>query len=157
MRKRADTLSQPRIHHSNPRHATQQDRIPRAGTPIQLLAVFHIPVIFAAPRHSREGRPLKNPLSLRERVRVRASPVSAHTMDFRFLANHGRLRKGLLSRESRDFQPTDNDQARELLVSGSRLERRSAPHGEMPVIRLPSVTFESPCMVRSLSGQTRMI
>ena len=148
MRKRADTLSQPRIHHSNPRHATQQDRIPRAGTAIQLLAVFHTPVISAAPRHSqlprhsREGRPLNNPLSRRERVRVRASPVSAHTMDFRFLGNHGRLRKGLHSRESRDFRPTDNDQARELLVSGSRPERRSAPHGEMPVIRLPSVTFE---------------
>ncbi len=46
-------------------------------------------------RHYRERRPLNNPLSLRERVRVRASPVSGHTLDSRFRWNHGRLRKGL--------------------------------------------------------------
>ena len=36
---------------------------------------------------------MNNPLSLRERVR--ASPVSGHTLDSRFRRNHGRSREGL--------------------------------------------------------------
>ena len=48
---------------------------------------------------SRAGRHLNNPLCLRERVRVRASSVSGHTLDSRFRGSRGRLRKGLRRRE----------------------------------------------------------
>ena len=48
--------------------------------------------------------PIHTPVS-RERVRVRASPVSGHTLDSRYRRNHGRLRKGLPSGELRMALP----------------------------------------------------
>ena len=59
------------------------------------------------PGHSSAGRPWNNPLSRRERVRVRASSVSGHTLDSRFRGSRGRLRKGLRRRESRNANDSD--------------------------------------------------
>ena len=51
---------------------------------------------------------------------VRASPVSGHTMDFRFRGNHGRLRKGLRRRESRNANDSEGRWLQGFLDSGSR-------------------------------------